>query len=63
MVYNTILINIFYITTSCVIIYFVYKWDGHQKYAMELATALYKKSGKPTFYGSVQKNVLDQVKL
>lgn len=43
------------------IVYFVNKWDGHQKNAKELATALCKKTGKPTFYGSVQNNELRQV--
>lgn len=40
------------------IVYFVNKWDGNQKNAKELASAIYKKTGKPTFYGSVQNNEL-----
>ena len=43
------------------IVYFVNKWDGHQKNAKELAMALYEKTGKPTFYGSVQNDVMKQV--
>jgi len=43
------------------IIYFVNKWDGHQKNAEDLATTIYKNTGKPTFYGSVQNNILKQV--
>lgn len=42
------------------IIYFVNKWDNHRKNAEDLAQAIYKKTGKPTFYGSVQNNVLIQ---
>ena len=43
------------------IVYFVNKWDGNQKNAEDLAKTIYQKTGKPTFYGSVQKNVLKQV--
>jgi len=43
------------------IIYFVNKWDDHQKNAEDLAEAIYRNTGQPTFYGSVQKNVLNQV--
>ena len=43
------------------VVYFVNKWDGHQKNAMELAKAIYKKTGKQTFYGSVQNNELHLV--
>jgi probable selenium-dependent hydroxylase accessory protein YqeC len=43
------------------IVYFVNKWDGNQKNAKELALAIYKKTGKLTFYGSVQNNILKQV--
>jgi len=43
------------------IVYYVNKWDGNQGNAEELAEAIYNKTGKPTFYGSVQKNVLNQV--
>ena len=45
------------------IVYFVNKWDGNQGNAEALALALYRETGKPTYYGSIQKNVLDQVKL
>lgn len=41
--------------------YFVNKWDDHQKNAEDLANAIYQKTGKPTFYGSVRNNVLRQV--
>ncbi|MEE9571713.1 MAG: selenium cofactor biosynthesis protein YqeC [Candidatus Neomarinimicrobiota bacterium] len=41
--------------------YFVNKWDNHKKNAEDLAKAIYQKTGKPTLYGSVQKNVLKQV--
>ena len=41
--------------------YFVNKWDGHKKNAEDLAAAIYQKTGKPTFYGSVQDNVLIQI--
>jgi len=41
--------------------YFVNKWDNHQKNAGNLAKAVFEKTGKPTFYGSVQNNVLKRV--
>ena len=41
--------------------YFVNKWDNHQKNAEDLAKAIYQKTGKPVFYGSVQNNILRQV--
>ena len=43
------------------ITYFVNKWDNHRKNAEDLAKAIYIKTGKPTFYGSVQNNILKQV--
>ena len=43
------------------IVYFVNKWDSNQKNAKDLARSIYQKTKKPTFYGSVQKNVLNQV--
>jgi len=43
------------------IIYFVNKWDHHRVNAEKLAQAICHKTGKPTFFGSVQKNVLNQV--
>ena len=46
---------------SAKISYFVNKWDNHQKNAKDLAQAIYNNSGKPTFYGSVQSNILKQV--
>ncbi len=45
------------------IIYFVNKWDNHQNNAEDLAKAIFQKTGKPTFYGSVQKNILNQVRV
>lgn len=48
------------ITNDSEIIYFVNKWDGHQKNAEDLARTIYLKTGKPTFYGSVQNNILKQ---
>jgi probable selenium-dependent hydroxylase accessory protein YqeC len=41
--------------------YFVNKWDNHRKNAEDLARTIYLKTGKPTFYGSVQNNILKQV--
>jgi probable selenium-dependent hydroxylase accessory protein YqeC len=41
--------------------YFVNKWDGHKKNAEDLAKAIYQKTGKPAFYGSIQNNALKQV--
>ena len=43
------------------IIYFVNKWDNHQKNAEDLAKAIYQKTGNPTFYGSIRNNDLKQV--
>lgn len=40
--------------------YFVNKLDNHQSNAEDLAQAIYKKTGNPSFYGSVQNNVLIQ---
>ena len=42
--------------------YFVNKWDNHKKNAETLAETIFQKTGKPTFYGSIQKDVLIQVK-
>ena len=41
--------------------YFVNKWDNHQKNTEDLANTIYQRTGKPTFYGSVQNNELRQV--
>lgn len=41
--------------------YFVNKWDNHLNNTEDLAKAIFQKTGKPTFYGSVQKNILNQV--
>jgi probable selenium-dependent hydroxylase accessory protein YqeC len=41
--------------------YFVNKWDNHRKNTEDLARAIYLKTEKPTFYGSVQNNELRQV--
>ncbi|MEE8341044.1 MAG: selenium cofactor biosynthesis protein YqeC [Candidatus Neomarinimicrobiota bacterium] len=43
--------------------YFVNKWDDHQKNAEDLAKAIYQKTGKPAYYGSVQNNVLNSAVL
>lgn len=49
------------LTNNAKISYFVNKWDNHKKNAEDLAIAIYQKTGKPTFYGSVRQNVLKQV--
>ncbi len=43
------------------IIYFVNKWDDHQNNAEDLAQAIYKKTGKPTYCGSVRNNILKKI--
>jgi len=43
------------------IIYFVNKWDNHRKNAKDLAQAIHYKTDKPTFYGSVQNNIIHKV--
>ena len=45
---------------NCKIIYFVNKWDEHRSEAEELAILLHKRTAKPTFYGSIQKDLLMQ---
>ena len=41
--------------------YFVNKWDNHQKNAENLAQAIYQKTRRPTFYGSIKNNILKQI--
>jgi len=41
--------------------FFVNKWDNHQKNAENLAKAIFEKTRKLTFYGSVQNKILKQV--
>ena len=41
--------------------YFVNKWDNHRKNAEDLARAIFLKTEKSTFYGSVQNNELKKV--
>ena len=43
------------------ITYFVNKADENHNSAMELAKAIFEYTDRPTFYGSVQKNLLEQV--
>ena len=43
------------------ITYFVNKADENRNSAMDLAEAIFEYTGRPTFYGSVQKNLLEQV--
>ncbi len=45
------------------IVYFINKWDDHKRNAEDLAKAIYQKTRKPAFYGSVQQNVLNKLNI